>query len=666
MEPDMLDHLFRPLDLGPVTIPCRIVSTAHQTMLARGHVVSDELLAYHEARLRGGAGLIIMEAAAVEPSGLLSDTETMMAGYLPRTLDGYRQLKRLAAPHGAGVFVQLFHGGREQHSPGPRPVVVSSAAVPSTRYHTEPRALTTAEVEGVIEAFARCAAIAAEGGLDGIEISAAHNYLPAQFFTPETNDRQDRFAEPARFLTEVIAAARPAAPGLALGVRLTADAPAARAVALSLAGLIDFVHLTVGDSATHVGAAGIVPPPPWPRNMVAAATGPYRGLGYPIIATGRIVEPADADQIIASGKADAVGMNRALITDPDMPAKARSGELASVIRCIGCNVCIEHYHAGSPIACAQNPRTGRERHLPRPARTSSPRRVVVVGGGPAGLAAAAEAAAGGHDVVLYEATQRLGGQVALASAAPGHQELAETMLSNYRHLLGRANVRIELGVRAELAVIRDAGADCVVVATGARPYAGRAELAGVPVLSAWDVLAGARRPGRVVIADWGGDSVALDCAEVLAGEGAEVTLATGALVAGEGLHQYVRSSYLGRLHRAGVRFENHQALAGASGGRVHFGNVFAPELSKSIEAEVLILSLGRVPADSLPGSLTGAGIAHRKAGDCCSPRGIEEAVLEGTLAMRELLELPAGAAPSRPLGLTPGPSPRSAPAPGCR
>src|SRR5262249_17356983 len=194
-------------------------------------------------------------------------------------------------------------------------------------------------------------------------------------------------------------------------------------------------------------------------------------------------------------------MNRALITDPDMPAKARSGELASVIRCIGCNVCIEHYHAGAPIACAQNPRTGRERHLPRPARTSSPRRVVVVGGGPAGLAAAA---AGGHDVVLYEATQRLGGQVALASAAPGHQELAETMLSNYRHLLGRANVRIELGVRAELAVIRDAGADCVVVATGARPYAGRAELAGVPVPSAWGVLAGARRPSRGGVAGSGG------------------------------------------------------------------------------------------------------------------------------------------------------------------
>src|SRR5262249_37354587 len=151
-----------------------------------------------------------------------------------------------------------------------------------------------------------------------------------------------------------------------------------------LAGLIDFAHLTVGDSATHAGAAGIVPPPPWPRNMVADATGPYRGLGYPIIATGRIVEPADADQIIASGKADAVGMNRALITAPAMPARARRGELAWVIRCIGCTVCIEPYHAGSPIACAQNPRPGRERHLPRPAQAHGSRRVVVVGGGPAG------------------------------------------------------------------------------------------------------------------------------------------------------------------------------------------------------------------------------------------------------------------------------------------
>jgi 2,4-dienoyl-CoA reductase-like NADH-dependent reductase (Old Yellow Enzyme family)/thioredoxin reductase len=636
----MLEHLFAPLELGPVTIPCRIVSSAHQTTLARDHVPTDELLAYHEARARGGVGLIIMEAAAIEPSGLVS--ETMMAGYLPRTLDGYRKLKRIAERYGTKVFTQLFHSGREHHHSGPRGVVVSSAAVPSRRYHAEPRALSTAEAEGIIETYGRCAAFAAEGGLDGIEISAAHNYLPAQFFTAETNERADRFAEPARFLIEVIEATREQAPGLALGVRLTGTASAAQAVAPEIATLVDFLHVTVGDSATYVGGATIVPPPPWPRNMVAEFTQPFRGLGPAVIATGRIAQAADAEEIIASGKADAVGMNRALITDPDMPAKARSGDLDSVLLCIGCNVCNEHYHANTPIACGQNPRTGRELHLPRPVNASGSKRVLVVGGGPAGLAAAAEAAAARHEVVLYEARERLGGQIALAGVAPGHQELAERMLRNYGHMLDRPNVRIEHGVHADAEQIRESGADAVLIATGARPYEHPAELDGVEAQSAWDVLAGAPARGRVVIADWGGDSAALDCAEILAGQGADVTVVSGALVAGEALHQYIRTSYLRRCYQAGVQFESHHELAGASDGHAHFTNIFAPEVRTSIAADVLVLSMGRVPEDDLPNSLTEAGIAHRTAGDCRSPRGIEEAVLEGTMVMRELLGLAAG------------------------
>jgi 2,4-dienoyl-CoA reductase-like NADH-dependent reductase (Old Yellow Enzyme family)/thioredoxin reductase len=644
MPPDgRLEHLFTPLELGPVTIPCRIVSTAHQTTLAKNHVPSEELLAYHEARARGGVGLIIIEAAAIEPSGLVS--ETMMAGYLPKTLDGYTKLKRIADRYGTKLFTQLFHSGREHHDSGPRQVAVSSAAVPSRRYHAEPRAMTTGEVEAVIEHYSRCAGLAAQGGLDGLEISAAHNYLPEQFFTEETNGRGDRFAEPARFLTEVIEATRRAAPGLAVGVRLTASAPAAQAVAPGIAPLIDFLHVTVGDSATYVGGATIVPPPPWPRNMVAGFTGPFLGLGTPVIATGRIAEPADAEEIIASGRADAVGMNRALITDPDMPSKARSGALDSVIVCIGCNVCNEHYHASRPIACGQNPRTGRERELPRPVATSDPKRVVVVGGGPAGLAGAAEAAAAGHEVLLYEARPSLGGQVAIAAAAPAHAELALTMLRNYGHLLDLPNVRIELGVHTDVETVSGLDADCVLIATGARPYESPLELAGVKPFSTWEVLAGGERPqGRVVIADWGGDTAALDCAELLAAAGATVTIASGALVAGEALHQYVRTSYLRRLHRAGVKLEPHLELAGASGGTVHFRNVFASELERSIDADAIVLAIGRVPDDTLPNRLAEAGIAHRTAGDCRSPRGIEEAILEGTIEMRALLGLGVEAA----------------------
>ncbi|HZB42150.1 MAG TPA: FAD-dependent oxidoreductase [Ilumatobacter sp.] len=647
----MLANLFRSLDIGPVSLHCRIVSTAHQTTLARDHVVTPELLAYQEARARGGVGLIIMEAAATEPAGLLSDE--MMAGYLPRTIDGYREMKRITEPYGTKVFVQLFHGGREQFGSGPRREIVSSGAVPSLRYHSEPRAMTTAEVEQVIESFARCAAIAAEGGLEGIEVSAAHNYLPAQFFTAETNHRNDRYAVPERFLLESIAAVREAAPGLAVGVRLTATAPAAQHVALAIAAEVDFFHVTTGDSATYVGGALIVPPPPWPHNIVIDHTKPFVELGPAVIATGRIVDAAEADAFIAAGKADAVGMNRALITDPDMPAKARRGDLDAVMRCIGCNVCIEHYHAHAPIACAQNPRTGRELHMSRPVAARDPKRVVVVGGGPAGLSAAAEAAAAGHHVVLYEARQRLGGQMSLAGNAPGHAELAASMRRNFEHLLDRPNVQIRLAVAADVRAVREVGADCVVIATGARPYSAQYELQGVEVqgvevqgvelqgvdlLTAWQVLEGARVSGRVVIADWGGDTVALDCAELLATEGADVTLVTSGYVAGEVLHQYVRTAYLGRLHRCGVRLAPHWSLASAASGRVRFRNVFAEELEQEFDADVLVISHGRVPEDALSLALTEAGIAHRTAGDCRSPRGIEEAVLEGAVAVRELLD----------------------------
>src|SRR6202007_2732536 len=133
------------------------------------------------------------------------------------------------------LFTQLFHGGRELMASAPRPPAVSSSALPSHRYHNEPRALRTAEVSELVAAYGRCAALAAQAGLDGIEVTAAHGYLGEQFFNPDWNLRRDRYREPARFLTEVLETVRAAAPGLALGLRLSADSAAARAVAPALA-----------------------------------------------------------------------------------------------------------------------------------------------------------------------------------------------------------------------------------------------------------------------------------------------------------------------------------------------------------------------------------------------------------------------------------------------
>ena len=633
-----LPHLFQPLTIGPVELSNRIVSTSHQTTLVENHLPTEDFITYQEARAAGGTGLIVMEAVAVAPSGLL--TAHTLAGYSDAIVDGYQRVAAAVRSQRSRLFVQLFHGGRELISSAPRPPAVSSSALPSARYHTEPRALSTGEVEELVRSYGRCARLAAEAGLDGIEVTAAHGYLGEQFFAREYNLRSDRYARSDQFIVEVLEAVRANAPGLALGLRLSADSPPAQDLAPAIAPLVDYLHVAVGNSSTFDGCSGIVPPPPLPRNLIAPLTGPFR-VGVPLIATSRVIDPVEADELIGSGVADAVGMTRALITDPDMPRKARAGQMRSILRCIGCNACIAHYHAGTPIRCAQNPRTGRERTLPPPTRHGEQQqRVVVAGAGPAGLAAAAEAAAGGHEVTVLERADQIGGQIALAADTPAHAEQAAALAANYESLLDRPNVELRLRAPADVEALLAPMPDVVIVATGARPAPARQPLRDVAVQQVWDVLAGTRPAGgRVVIVDWGGDSAALDCAEILAAEGFEVTIALGAAVAGETLHQYQRNQYLARLYRAQVRIEHHLGLHSADAGVVRFRNIFAPELESAIEADAVLLSLGRVPEDDLAMSLLEhEGIVVETAGDCCSPRGLEEAILEGTLCVRRGLE----------------------------
>jgi 2,4-dienoyl-CoA reductase-like NADH-dependent reductase (Old Yellow Enzyme family)/thioredoxin reductase len=575
-------------------------------------------------------GLIVLEATAVHPSGLL--TPHTLAGYRGEVVPGLRRVAEAVQTYGTRLFVQLFHGGREQIATAPRPPALAPSAIPTLRFHTEPRALDPKEIGSLLEGYAQAAANAAAAGLNGVEISAAHNYLPAQFFSPALNRRSDEWAEPTRFLLKVVAAVRDAAPSIALGVRLSADSDPAQAAVASLTGRVDYLSLALGESSTYVGSTGIVPPPPIPENTIAQMTGSFRD-GLPLIATSRVVDPAEAERLLEEGRCDAVGMTRALITDPELPLKAREGRLDDVLRCIGCNACIAHYHAGTPIACTQNPRTGRERTLPPAARVSTLRRIVVLGGGPAGLAAAAEASAAGHEVYLFERAGRIGGQVALAGAAPMHAEMARALTRNYERLLEPAEVVLHVGEEASADAVLALKPDAVIVATGARPYVPDLELADVEAVQAWDVLASPRPVGRrVVVADWGGDASGLAAAELLDTAGNNVTLAVGSASFGEGLHQYQRNVYAQRLYRAGIRVEHHAELAGAAPGRVLLRNVFAPDIETSLEADLLVLALGRVPERKLAADLAESGLEIHEAGDCSSPRSAEEAVLEGTLA----------------------------------
>ena len=326
-------------------------------------------------------------------------------------------------------------------------------------------------------------------------------------------------------------------------------------------------------------------------------------------------------------------MTRALIVDPAMPLKLQNGRHDELLRCIGCNVCIAHYHAGTPIACAQNPRTGRERQLGPPQAAGAPARIVVVGAGPAGLAATREAVVRGHEVVLFERENEIGGQTRLMRDAPGQAEIAETLVRNYDETLRSPHVELRLETAADVERISALAPNLVVLATGAEPYRAPIPTEGIEPLEAWDVLRGARPRGRVLVADWGGDPSGLDCAELLAGAGCDVTLTVAATAVGESLHSYRRALYLARLYRAGVAIRHHLRLVEITPEGGVFANLFAGDVRELVPADHIVLAQGRVPAASPAPQLRELGLEVRTAGDCASPRSLEEAILEGTTAV---------------------------------
>ncbi len=622
----------------------RIVSTSHQTSLVHHHLPTDDLIAYQEARARGGAAAIFLEPAAVHPSGLL--TAHTIGGFLPEIVPAYRRLGDAVRAHGSRLFLQLFHSGREQISSSPRAPAVAPSAVPTQRFHTEPRALTAREIRELVEGFADAARKGREGGVDGIEVSMSHGYLAAQFMSPLTNRRVDGFGpgDGLRFAREVLEAVRVAAgDGIAFGVRLAADegptgalgpAECARIARLLCGdGLVDFVDICVGYSATYMGSVGIVPPPPVEENAIAEPAGAVRAAlpGVPLIATTRVVSLDGAEQLLADGIADLVGMTRAMIADPDLVGKARSGRAADVLQCVGCNQgCIGHYHAGTPIGCLVNPRTGRERTLPRATLRKPARRLLVIGAGPAGVAAAIEAGRLGDRVTLIERAAAIGGQLRLAGRAPAHAELWCRYHADVVRDLAAAGVEVVCGRAASAADVD--GYDLVVLATGARPY-----LPELPrrtpfaVTQAWEAIeAPVAVAGPVLVVDWGGGYEGIDAAEVLAVAGLDVTLACAATVPGETVHQYQRNLYLARLDDAGVLIRHHlEPLADWSGLR----HVFSGRREAIGPVATVVLAQGRVPDDELWPALEGRpGVV--RAGDVLGPRSAEEAILEGTLAVR--------------------------------
>ena len=643
-----LSHLYSPFKIKNTTIKNRIMSTGHDTTLPNDFAPNDALIAYQQARAAGGAGLIVIQVAGVHETARY--TSHLLMATSDVCIPGYRRLAEACHAHGATVFGQLFHPGREimETAEGTAPVAYAPSAVPNQRFHVMPRPLSLGMIREIVDGYGAAARRLQSAGLDGVEVVGSHGYLPSQFVNPRVNLRSDDYGgsldNRLRFLREALAAIRGAAgPDFIVGLRFSAEdadlqgltATEVGEALTALDGAFDYFSLTVGSSASFGGAVHIAPAMAFANAYGApAAAAIKRRVNTPVFYTGRINQPQDAERLIAAGEADMVGMTRALICDPEMPNKAEQNRFDDIRACIACNqACIGHFQLGVPISCIQHPETGRELHYGHIALAGTRKRVMVAGGGPAGLKAAAITAARGHEVTLFEAAGRLGGQALLAQLLPRRAEFGG-IVTNLAREAELAGAEIIMRTRVDAALVARLNPDALIVATGASPR--RPELPGADtahVVTAWQVLRDEVNVGSsVLIADWRCDWIGMGVAEKLARAGCNVRLAVNGYMPGQRIQSYVRDHWAGVLHDLGVEIIPYAELYGVDERTVYLSHTTGKEPIIVEGVETLVTALGHEPVSELESSLADFHGALHIIGDCLTPRTAEEAVLEGLRA----------------------------------
>ncbi|MBT4888048.1 MAG: FAD-dependent oxidoreductase, partial [Rhodospirillales bacterium] len=402
---------------------------------------------------------------------------------------------------------------------------------------------------------------------------------------------------------------------------------------------LDFVDVIAGSMMGPGGSFHVVPPMQIEHAYVAPKSAAIKAvMDKTVMVAGRINQPQQAEEVLAAGQAHMVGMTRAMIADPDMPNKAKAGNLDSIRACIGCNqACIGHFHMGVPISCIQNPVSGRELKLGTRANAEAKRKVLIAGGGPGGMRAAVEAANRGHNVILCEAATQLGGQTLLGQLLPNRSEFGG-ITTNLKYELDQAGVEIRLNTPVNRALVEAEQPDAIIIATGATPYTPNVEIADdVHCADAWQILRGEINPGaNVVVADWRCDWVGLGVAEKLALEGCNVHLCINGETLGQNLQLYQRLYWAGAIYKLGVKVTHYARLFGADGDTVYFHNNVSGEPIICEGVDTLVMAQGHTQEITLANELEGMDLEIHMVGDCLSPRSAEEAIYEGLVAGRNV------------------------------
>jgi 2,4-dienoyl-CoA reductase-like NADH-dependent reductase (Old Yellow Enzyme family)/thioredoxin reductase len=596
--------------------------------------VTERTRNYYEARARGGAGLIIVEATYVHRQGwaFLNQLGISDDKFIP----GMKELVDTVHKHGAKIAIQIHHGGREAKSTVSGLQPVSASPLPGLAGET-PREMAVEEIAETVAYFADAALRAKTAGFDGVELHGAHGYLIDQFLSPSSNKRKDDYGgsvnNRARFFLEIIADVKEAVgDDYPVWCRMDGREYGVEGITLEDARKTARLVEEAGLAAIHVSAWG----PAAPTNRTTAtftpvviedlAEGIKKAVSVPVIAVGRIT-PEDAERLLQQGKADLIAIGKAMLVDAEWTNKVSAGKIDDIKPCIICNGCRDDIRNSQivGIRCSANATLGREKESElTPA--AKPKKVLVVGGGPAGMEAARVTAKRGHKVTLWEKDTRLGGQLVQA-AIPPHKDRIGPLAEYLEAQLRKLGVEVQLGKEATVAAVSELKPDAVVVATGVKPFL--PDIPGldkVGAVQAGDVLEGKVKVGEKV-AIIGGELVGCETAEFLADQGKQVTVMRRGAEMATSVGPSNRAFFLSRLLDKGVTLLREVKYDSVGPEGVVITTRDGEE--RTIEADTVVLAAGSVADTSLYDAVKNKVAEVYSIGDCVEPRTIRDAVSEG-------------------------------------